>query len=324
MKILIVGLGSMGKRRIRNLQTLGERKIIGFDLREDRRTEAEKKYKIKTIESLKNLDLKNIGALVISTPPDRHNEYIKLAIDYKKPAFVEASVILKGLAELNKFAKNKKVLIAPSCTLRFHPAIKKIKEIVKNRKYGRVTNFSYHSGQYLPDWHPWEKLKDFYAGKREIGGAREMVPFELTWIVDILGFPKKTLGFYGETMDIKANVNDTYVISMNFGRAFGSLTIDVTARRAVRNLILNMEKGQILWLWEENFIKLYDASKKKWKKHYFQKGKAAKGYNKNIIEDMYVEEIKTFLGVVKGKDKFPNSLDEDIRVLKLLKKIEKK
>ena len=36
LTFLIVGLGSMGKRRIRNLRANGEEKIIGFDIRIDR------------------------------------------------------------------------------------------------------------------------------------------------------------------------------------------------------------------------------------------------------------------------------------------------
>lgn len=36
MRFLVVGLGSMGKRRIRNLQELGFNKIVGFDIRKDR------------------------------------------------------------------------------------------------------------------------------------------------------------------------------------------------------------------------------------------------------------------------------------------------
>jgi len=323
MKFLIIGLGSMGKRRIRNLQCLGERDIVGFDLREDRRKEAEKKYEIKTIENIKDLDLSTLDAIIISTPPDRHNEYIKLAIDNKKPAFVEASVILEGLEQLNRLAKKEKVFIAPSCTLKFHPAIKEIKRIVQDKKYGRVTNFSYHSGQYLPDWHPWEKVTDFYAGKKETGGAREIVPFELTWIVDILGFPQKIIGFYGKTMNVGADVDDTYLILMDFGKSFGSMIVDVVSRHATRDLILNMENGQILWRWDEDFIKLYDASVRQWQKIYYKKGYAAEGYNENIIEDMYIEEMKAFLKGIKSGEGFPNSLDDDIRVLKLLNKIEK-
>ena len=39
LKIIVVGLGSMGKRRIRNLLKLGYCDIIGFDPRDDRRKE---------------------------------------------------------------------------------------------------------------------------------------------------------------------------------------------------------------------------------------------------------------------------------------------
>lgn len=323
-KFLIIGLGSMGKRRIRNLQQLRAGEILGFDLREDRRKTAEENYNIKTFGSFQEAWRENPDVFIISTPPNKHNEYIKLAIENRKPAFVEASVLLGGLGELNNAAKEKNVLIIPSCTLRFHPAIKMIKKIVKSGRYGKITNFSYFSGQYLPDWHPWEQVTDFYVGKKETGGAREMVPFELTWIVDLFGFPKDIAGFYGKTMDVGADIDDTYVISMDFGKVFGNVVIDVVSRYAIESLILNMEKCQILWRWDENFLKLYDAFSKKWQNYYFQKGRAAEGYNKNIIEDMYVEEMKEFIKAVEGKGKFSNSLDDDIKVLKLLNKIEGK
>ena len=56
-KILIVGLGSMGKRRIRNLQKLGYRQLIGFDLRDDRIIETKKKYKIKCFNIFYNNEI---------------------------------------------------------------------------------------------------------------------------------------------------------------------------------------------------------------------------------------------------------------------------
>ena len=48
MKVLVIGLGSMGKRRIRNLLKLGYKDIIGFDIRTDRINEVNKKYHIKS------------------------------------------------------------------------------------------------------------------------------------------------------------------------------------------------------------------------------------------------------------------------------------
>ena len=324
MKFLIVGLGSMGKRRIRCLKTLGYEDIICFDLNPKRVKEAEEKYGIKTIDNIMHLNFSEINALIISTPPDKHNEYIRLAIEKKKSAFVEASVVLEGLEESNKLAKKENVFIAPSCTMEYHPAIKDIRKIVKSGDYGKVTNFSYHSGQYLPDWHPWENVNDFYVSNKQTGGCREIVPFELTWIVNVMGFPKKIIGFNGKTMDIGAEIDDTYVISMDFGNFYGNITIDVVSRYATRSLLLNMEQGQIVWRWDENTVKLYDAINQRWIYYNYPAGQTVEGYNKNISDDMYIYEIKSFIDNINGKGKFPNSLDDDIKILKLLCEIEGK
>lgn len=322
MNALIVGLGSMGKRRIRCLKALGCESIVGCDLREDRRREVEGKYQVETVSNIESTRLDKTDAIIISTPPDMHNQHIRLAIEKSKPAFVEASVILEGLKELDSLAKKESVLIAPSCTLRFHPAIKDIKNIVMNGEYGKVTSFSYHCGQYLPDWHPWENVRDFYVGKKETGGCREIVPFELTWITDVVGFPKKVAGFHGKTMDIGANIDDTYVVSMDFGNFYGNMTVDVVSRYATRSLILNMELGQILWRWDENVVRVYNAVNQRWIHYYYPQGQTVAGYNQNITDDMYIDETRSFLEAVKGKGRFPNSLDDDIKVLTLLERIE--
>ena len=322
MRFFVAGLGSMGKRRVRNLQALGYSDITGYDIREDRNRESEQKYHIKTLARYEDIKFQEYDALIVSVPPDVHNSYLRTALQYKKPVFVEASVILLGLPAINSAAKQKKVLVAPSCTLKFHPAIKIIKEIVTKKTFGNVTNFVYHSGQYLPDWHPWEHVKNYYVSKKETGGGREIVPFELTWIMDILGAPQKITGFFGRTMDVGARIDDTYAITMNFRGCFGVLLVDVVSRYATRRLTINLEDAQIVWEWDEPYIRLYDARTKTWGKRQYQKGKAVEGYNSNIIEDMYIEEIQAFINAMKRTGAFPNSLDDDIRVLKQLYKME--
>jgi predicted dehydrogenase len=323
MRFFIAGLGSMGKRRIRNLQALGYNDITGYDIRDDRNKEAEKTYHIKTVPDYDSNRYNDFDAMIISVPPDVHNTYLKQAVLHKKPVFVEASVILSGLQEIRTLAKKNNVLVAPSCTLRFHPAIKIIKEIVRNRNYGKITNFVYHSGQYLPDWHPWEKVTEYYVSKKETGGGREIVPFELTWITDIFGLPKRITGFYGQTMDVGAKIDDTYAISLDFNGMYGLLLVDVVSRYATRRLTINMEKAQIVWKWDEPCVWVYDADRKKWNEKQYLRGKSVEGYNSNIIEDMYIEEIQAFINAIKGTGVFSNSLEDDIAVLKQLYKMEK-
>ncbi|MFQ5456319.1 MAG: aminotransferase class III-fold pyridoxal phosphate-dependent enzyme, partial [Nitrospirota bacterium] len=323
MKILQIGAGSMGKRRIRNLFALGFKDVIGFDLREDRRNEVAERYHISTIDKLTPDILSERDIFIISTPPDRHLEYMWLAVQHGKPAFVEASVIKKGIDDLLRTSKEKNILIAPSCTFRFHPSIKVIKEIVSTGKYGKISNFIYYMGQYLPDWHPWENIKDFYAGKRETSASREMVPFELTWLLDITGMPEEVFSLYGKTHDMGVDIDDTYNINLRFDGFLGTMAVDVVSRFATRSLILNLEMAQIRWNWEEKVVKLYDADKGNWIYFYEPEGQRIEdGYNKNIIEEMYVEEINTFINAVRGIKPFPNTLYDDINILTILEKAE--
>ena len=81
MKFLVVGLGSMGKRRVRCLQALGYRDVYGFDSRADRRKEAEKLYSIRTFDTVE-VAIKETAphALIISVPPDAHHIFMKTAV----------------------------------------------------------------------------------------------------------------------------------------------------------------------------------------------------------------------------------------------------
>lgn len=323
MRFLIIGLGSMGKRRIRCLINLGIKNddIYGFDIREDRKQESQQLYGIKIVNDIYDF-LSNIDAVIISTPPDRHHEYMELAIEHMKPVFVEASVILKGLEDINEKAREKQVFVAPSCTMYFHPLIQDINYFIKNKIFGKITNFSYHSGQYLPDWHPWESIHDFYVSKKETGGAREIVPFELTWITKIMGFPEEIKGYFSKTMDLGCDIDDTYAVCLKFRDFLGSILVDVVSRKSTRKFILNFEYGQAYWDWYKNALEIFDAKKNRELILYGPMGTHVMGYNKNIIEEMYIEEINRFIKAIKGEETFPHTLDDDIKVLKLLQELE--
>lgn len=320
MRFLVLGLGSMGKRRIRNLKAIGFSNIIGYDIRNDRRKETEEHYGICTIDNLN--DISNFDVLIISTSPDAHNEYIRYSLEKGKPCFVELNVILNDLPKLNKLAKSKKILVAPSCTFKFHPSIKNIKKLIHSSNYGKITNFVYHSGQYLPDWHPWENIKDFFVGKKETSGCKEILSFELHWVIEIMGKPREIFSFHEKTLGFDVDIDDTYVIGLKFDDFLGVLLIDVVSRFPTRNLTLNLEKAQIRWNWEEKKVKLYNAGSKSWTYFSEPEEEAEAGYNKKILEEMYIEEMRAFIEAVKGNKPFPNSLDEDIEILNILEKVE--
>lgn len=322
-KYLIIGLGSMGKRRVRCLQALGVsgNDIYGMDIREDRCLETEKKYGIKIISKEEEIDFEEINAIIVSLPPDKHHEGVQVAFKYNKPVFIEASVILEEVKRIKENNINN-IFIAPSCTFIFHPLVKQIKSIVKSQKYGKVCNFTYHSGQYLPDWHPWESVNVYYVGNRETGGAREIIPYELTWLVDVLGYPLGIKGYFRKTIDLGCQIEDSYVCSIDYGNSVGALLVDVVARNAVRNLVMNFEKAQLQWRCDKDQFEIYEVELGEWISVEVDDLIHEEGYNKNINENMYIDEIKSFIRGIEDASYYPNTLDNDIKVLELLKELE--
>lgn len=323
--ILVIGLGSMGKRRVRNLQALGIKNIIGLDKREDRREETTNNYQIKTVNSLEEAVTNfKFSAFVISLPPAIHHIYMKKALEFGIPAFIEASVVDTDFEKMINEAREKGICLAPSCTLFFHPAIKKIAEIIKKEELGKISNFLYHSGQYLPDWHTYEDVSEYYVSNKETGGGREIVPFELTWITLVLGFPKRVVGLYKSAIEIKGaeDIDETYNLLMDYGQSIFNLSVDVVSRYATRRLVINGDKKQLYWNWDDNMIKIYDPETNIWDEIKYETISAQSGYNKNITEQMYIDEMEAFLMAAKSEKPFPNTLEHDHKVLKVLYAVE--
>lgn len=323
MNILIIGIGSMGKRRIRNLQYINTTyNIYGYDIKAERCSEAQALFSIHVCDDLSQV-LPWMDAVIISTPPDQHIKYAMQCAKNNIPFFIEASVISEGMDDLIKLVKTNNTLAAPSCTMLFHPAVEKIFEIVSSGQLGNLCSFTYHSGQYLPDWHPWEDIGDFYVSKKETGGCREIVAFELTWLTHTFGSIVDIKGYKGHLSHINADIDDVYQCLMKFDSGLlGHLMVDVVSREAVRSFRLVGDLGTLEWNWNEDCLKLYSALCKKWKIIPYYTLPATEGYNPKITEEMYIKELKAFLDAIENKKPFPNTLEQNYRVLRWLEQME--
>lgn len=326
MNFLIIGLGSMGKRRVRCLKALGITTVAGFDQREDRRLESRERYGIQTFADINQaMSEFHPGALIISVPPDAHHVYIKMAAEKGLHFFVEASVVDTDMDLIKDMVKVKNIIAAPSATMTFHPAIKKIIEIVKSGSLGMISNIIFHSGQYLPDWHTYENVSDYYVSNPATGGAREIVPFELTWITHLLGFPKRVCGNVRKTINIEGaeRIDDTYNFLLDYETFLATVTIDVVSRSATRRLLINGDRKQLIWDWNQKDIQIYDPVNGQWHTHEYQMINAETGYNPNIGENMYIDELQAFISAIEEKVPFVNTMENDHNMLKLLYAVER-
>ncbi len=136
-----IGLGYWGKNILRNLYELGVLHTacdVSEKLLEERKKEYPKVKFTNKYEDLLNND--HIKAIVISTPAFTHYEMTKKALLAGKDVFVEkplALTVSQG-KELVELAKKEGRVLMVGHILNYHPAVKKMKEIIKNGEIGKI------------------------------------------------------------------------------------------------------------------------------------------------------------------------------------------
>lgn len=320
MKVLIVGLGSMGKRQIRNLKRAGVTDIIGFDLKSERRAEAEQTYGITTFATFEAGLAAAPDALIISTPPNLHMGYASAGVTAGKHFFAEAGTSTDGLLQVSALAAKAGVVAAPSCTMRFQPSIKLMKKLITEGRIGKVLTYSHHCGQWLPDWHPDEDYRTFYVSRRETGACREIVPFELTWVNWLVGSKaNRVAGMKAKLSTLDCDIDDVYHVLLGYeGGVIGHVQVDVLARAPVRHIRIVGSEGTLEWSLTAKKLDLYEVRTKAWETFAEPAPRVEKGYSEMSNETMYDEEIAAYLAAIAGKTPWGNSLEDDHATLVLL------
>jgi predicted dehydrogenase len=327
MKFLVIGLGSMGKRRVRNLKALGIEYVAGFDPRSDRRQESQEKYGIPVFDDLDAaMNTFRPQVFVISTSPDLHMHYAYYAYEHGISCFIEASVVdAEKIKQLSEKIRGTAIIMVPSCTMRYYPGPKKIKQLIQDNAIGKVLNINYQIGQYLPDWHPWEKIEEFYVSTRETGGAREIVPFELTWLNDIFGEAEALGCVKAKLTDMSADIDDIYHCLLRYdGNVLANLTVEVISRpKATREMRVLGSEGEIIFSADTNSVRYINISMEEWKEYQFDNETVESRYINP--EEPYIAEMQDFVAAVRAKDQalYPNSLEDDYNVLQTLNALEK-
>jgi predicted dehydrogenase len=312
----------MGKRRIRNLQALGEKEITGFDLREDRRAEVEGKYGIRTFISFEEAIARfSPQALVISVSPESHMQYAWQGLEAGLSCFIEASVVdADRILKLSRASEGKPMVMAPSCTMRYFPGPRLVKEILRSGRLGKVLSVNYQTGQYLEDWHPWEEIGSFYVSQRNTGGAREIVPFELTWLNDIFGVPVPLACVKTKLTDMPVQIDDIYHCLLSYPQGvLANITVEVISRpSATRELRVLCSRGELVMSADENCVRTLTVGEVDWTRIPLGSGTLEIGYINP--EEPYIAELSDFVMAARAGDPllFPNSLRDDWGVLQVL------
>ena len=311
MKILIIGFGSIAKRHINNLIHNINCEIIVYSRRKNIRFLDHKK--INVLNSLEKCLLEKPDVAFITNETAFH---IPMAIKMAKSGldlFIEKplSNSTNGIKTLQKIVKQKKLVTQMGCNLRFHKCIIKIRQLINQKKIGKVISIQSENGSYLPDWHTHEDYRKGYASDSKLGGGIILTMIhDIDYLYWIFGNPKSIFSVSGKFSDLDISAEDYCSSIIEFkNNITAELHLDFFQRPEFRGCKIKGTKGVIYWNSDKNEIRLFKNRKKVW-----EVVLALKKFQRN---EMYIDEIIHFLKCVKNRKQTINNLDEGIKTMKI-------
>ena len=316
MKFLCIGSGSIGKRHMRNLLSIGvdPNDITAIDPRTDRKAEVLQmgiKNLYDTFEDA--LASNSYDAAIVCSPTNLHiSQGIELA-NKKINILMEKPLAhnLEGINELKSSIINNDVTFLMAYIFRFTPHTNKVLELLKSGVIGKVLYARGEFSEYLPDWHPYEDYRSFYMAEKSQGGGSIL---DQSHIMDLIHF---LLGGFEKVYAINHNLSSLEVNSDDFSEliiklksgAIASVHTDMFGRDHKKQLEIKGEKGNIYWSTDENIVTHYNSDNKK--KTIFNE--FSSDFNLN-----YITELKHFIACCEGKEIPLAPLQDGIETMELI------
>lgn len=327
MKVLMIGLGSIGQRHLRNLRRVygDETEIIAYRVRGLQRTFSdamqirdgvglEEEYNIRSYAFLEEALAQKPDVAFITNPTSLH---IPCAIACAKAGchlFLEKPISDSedDLDELIAIVKEKKRKVFVGYQNRFHPGIQFLKNQLEEKALGDILSVHSVVGERLTTMHTYENYKETYMARKEMGGGvvtNQMV-HELDYLYYLFGEPKDIYAEGGVIGNLGIDVEDVCDAIITGRSEERTFPISVHAdfyqfppSRSV-TVVGTLGKTRVDLINNKVTTTLNDETK-------------TISYDKFERNDMFIEELKKFMECIE-KDTEPEiSLEDGIVSLKL-------
>ncbi|MEG1517375.1 MAG: Gfo/Idh/MocA family oxidoreductase [Raoultibacter sp.] len=321
MKAAVVGLGSMGRRRMRLARAIDPAiELIGIDSNTARAAEVAQEFEIATVSSLEEAFLKSPDCVLICTSPLSHASLLQEVLGQGIPAFTELNLVSTNYDQFILKAEEKKLFL--SSTFLYRKDVRYIIEACQGKKL----HYVYHSGQYLPDWHPWENFKDFFVGDKRTNGCREIFAIELPWLIACFG-PVTSLEVRRDTLsNLNLDYPDAYqLIVEHESGSRGVFSVDVVSRIPSRRFETYGGDMHLRWEGAPDTLVCFNLESREIEPISLYENVNQDGrYAPNIIEDAYEDELRAFFAWVSHDDRrgVRYGFSQDAYTLALIDKIE--
>jgi len=311
MKVLVAGAGSIGTRHIKNIKEMGH-EVYAVDINPAR---------LDTVGPLVKGTFKDLGT-ALKTGPDIafictfSNDHIRPAIMCAEAGchiFIEKplSLTYEGVETLVKAVRDNGSISMVGCNMRFHPAIARIYDTLKNNTaYSGPLWANIECGYYLP----FAKGADYsksYMARKELGGdlVFDMI-HELDYAVWFFGRPLEVFCKKGTVSDLDINTQDHADMIIKFeSGVVCPIHLDYLQHGYSRRCKVVCKGGTLVWDFSFGKEGLITAEGKEWS---WEDRRFEIYYNQ-----MFVDELEYFFGCVENGEKTFNTVERAADVLKL-------
>lgn len=311
MKFLIAGLGSIGRRHLRNLRALGEEDILLY--RTGRSTLPEDELAGLPVETdLQAALARKPDAVIVSNPTALHLDVAIPAAEAGCAVLLEKPVShsLERVDALTTAAERSGSPILVGFQFRFHPTLQKARQLITEGAIGRVLAARVHFGEYLPAWHPWEDYRQGYAARADLGGGVVLTQcHSLDYLPWLVGPLDSLWAFVGTLGGLGVDVDDTAEIGLRFADgALGSIHLNMIQQPPGHRWEIVGSEGTLTWDNAGGLLRRYLPAAKTWQDY-----PAPPEFERNV---MFLEEMRHFLAVARRETRPLCTLEDGLAALR--------
>ena len=304
LKVCFVGLGSIGKRHLRNLVTVAKERGLELSIDALRHAPSPLRTDICALidkEYYSVADLPNYDIIFICNPSQKHYETLLALNEKAKCFFIEKPIFTKPLTdeELAPFTDERKYYVA--CPLRHTKVYAALQKFVsENRIYSARAICS----SYLPDWRPSVDYRKLYSASKDSGGVKIDLIHEFDYLFSLFGFPVECQLFEGRVSHLEIESSDVASFVGRYPNMMLELHLDYFGRIPQRQIEL----------YTADDIVNFDYLKSRIK--FLKKGDVIElGEERN---DFQIKELECFLDLAIGGGRNINSISYANAILREL------
>jgi predicted dehydrogenase len=319
MKILIVGLGSIGRRHLNNILSIyPEAEIIL--LRHSKKPESETISGVgQVVYSLSDAIKADPDVAFITNPSPFH---IPVAIELAKKGihlFIEKplSQDLNGVYEFSEICKKNNNIVMVGFNYRFKKSLMALKDALHSDLIGKILSYRGEVGQYLPDWRMNSDYRQTVSARKELGGGALLeLSHEFDYSRWLMGEVDSVCAIAGKYSDMEIDVEDIAEIILQFkSGAIGNIHLDMVNRVKTRTCTIIGSDGTLIWNAADNSLKIISND--------FPQGSYL--VSPNIVErnQMQLDEIIHFFSCIRDGKNPSVSIDDGIAALEIIAAVRK-